>query len=81
MSFADTYERLVVLNRIARSVIDSVRGMHPEYSATRMGASQRTTLRLNLRTLSLLRSASATKNSRNHLVTASSGLAKCVATS
>jgi integrase len=24
-------ERLVVLNRIARSVIDSVRGMHPEY--------------------------------------------------
>jgi hypothetical protein len=26
-----TEERLVVLNRIARSVIDSVRGMHPEY--------------------------------------------------
>lgn len=24
-------ERLVVLNRVARSVIDSVRGMHPEY--------------------------------------------------
>jgi integrase len=27
----NTEERLVVLNRIARSVIDSVRGMHPEY--------------------------------------------------
>lgn len=27
----NTEERLVVLNRIARSVIESVRGMHPEY--------------------------------------------------
>ncbi len=27
----NTEERLVVLNRIARSVIDSVRGMHPQY--------------------------------------------------
>jgi hypothetical protein len=34
-------------------------------SATRMGASQRTTLRLNLRTLSLARSASATKTPAN----------------
>jgi integrase len=27
----NTEERLVVLNRIARSVIDTVRGVHPEY--------------------------------------------------
>ncbi len=27
----NTEERLVVLNRIARSVIHSVRGMHPQY--------------------------------------------------
>jgi integrase len=27
----NTEERLVVLNRVARSVIDSVRGMHPEF--------------------------------------------------
>jgi hypothetical protein len=29
----NTEERLVVLNRIARSVIDSVRRMHPEYES------------------------------------------------
>jgi integrase len=34
-------ERLVVLNRVARSVVDSVRGMHPEYVFVRLASKHR----------------------------------------